>query len=37
MAKKKQLAFLLQKDQKPIVDELTNEEAEISFKAIYEY
>ena len=37
MAKKKQLAFLLQKDQKPIVDELTNEEAGIIFKAIYEY
>lgn len=37
MAKKKQLAFLLQKDQKPIVDELTDEEAGIIFKAIYEY
>lgn len=37
MAKKEQIAFLLQKDQKEIVDELTNEEAGIIFKAIYEY
>lgn len=37
MSRKKQLAFLLQKDQKIIVDELTNEEAGIIFKAIYEY
>lgn len=37
MSKKEQIAFLLQKDQKEIVDELTNEEAGIIFKAIYEY
>ena len=37
MAKKNQPAFLLQKDQKEIIDELTNEEAGIIFKAIYEY
>ena len=37
MAKKEQVAFLLQKDQKEIIDELDNEEAGIIFKAIYEY
>lgn len=37
MAKKEQVAFLLQKNQKVIVDELTDEEAGIIFKAIYEY
>lgn len=37
MAKKEQIAFLLQKDQKEIIDELDNEEAGIIFKAIYEY
>lgn len=37
MAKKEQTAFLLQKDQKEIIDELSDEEAGIIFKAIYEY
>lgn len=37
MAKKKQVAFLLEKDQKEIIDELSDEEAGIVFKAIYEY
>jgi len=37
MSKKENVAFLLSKDQKEIIDELTNEEAGIIFKAIYEY
>ena len=37
MAKKEQVAFLIQKDQKEIIDELDNEEAGIIIKAIYEY
>lgn len=37
MGKKEQSAFLLPKSQKEIIDELTNEEAGIIFKAIYEY
>lgn len=37
MSKKKKSAFLLPKEQKSIVDELSNEEAGIIFKAIYEY
>lgn len=34
---KKAPGFILEKDQKEIIDELTNEEAGIIFKAIYEY
>ena len=37
MASKKALGFVLEKDQKEIIDELDNEEAGIIFKAIYEY
>lgn len=37
MAKKKRPCFLLERDQKIIIDELDNEEAGIIFKAIYEY
>lgn len=37
MAKKKQQAFLLEKNQKVVIDELTNEEAGKLIKAIYEY
>ena len=37
MAKKKRPCFLLERDQKIIIDELDNEEAVIIFKAIYEY
>lgn len=37
MSKKEQKAFLLEKNQKEIIDELSNEEAGIIFKAIYEY
>lgn len=37
MAKKKRPCFLLERDQKEIIDELDNEEAGIIFKAIYEY
>ncbi len=37
MTAKKAIGFLLEFDQKEIVDELTNEEAGIIFKAIYEY
>lgn len=37
MARKEQKAFLLEKNQKEIIDELSNEEAGIIFKAIYEY
>lgn len=37
MAKKKRPCFLLERDQKEIVDELDNEEAGLIFKAIYEY
>ena len=37
MANKKATGFILEKDQKAIIDELTNEEAGIIFKAIYDY
>lgn len=37
MAKKRRSCFLLERDQKEIIDELDNEEAGIIFKAIYEY
>ena len=37
MANKKAPGFVLEKDQKEIIDELTNEEAGIIFKAIFEY
>ena len=37
MANKKATGFVLEKDQKAIIDELTNEEAGIIFKAIYDY
>jgi len=37
MAKKKAPGFVLEKDQKEIIDELTNEEAGIILKAIFEY
>lgn len=37
MAKKKRPCFLLERDQKTIIDELDNEEAGKIFKAIYEY
>lgn len=37
MANKKAMGFILEKDQKAIIDELTNEEAGIIFKAIYDY
>lgn len=37
MANKKAMGFILEKDQKTIIDELTNEEAGIIFKAIYDY
>lgn len=37
MANKKAVGFILEKDQKEIIDELDNEEAGIIFKAIYEY
>lgn len=37
MADKKALGFILERDQKAIIDELTNEEAGIIFKAIYDY
>ena len=35
--KKNAPGFILEKDQKIIIDELSNEEAGIIFKAIYEY
>lgn len=37
MANKKSPGFVLERDQKEIIDELDNEEAGIIFKAIYEY
>ena len=37
MANKQAMGFILEKDQKAIIDELTNEEAGIIFKAIYDY
>lgn len=37
MANKKAPGFILERDQKTIIDELTNEEAGIIFKAIYDY
>lgn len=37
MTEKKSVGFLLERGQKEILDELTNEEAGIIFKAIYEY
>lgn len=37
MANKKAMGFILEKDQKTIIDELNNEEAGIIFKAIYDY
>lgn len=37
MAEKKAPGFILERDQKTIIDELDNEEAGIIFKAIYEY
>ena len=37
MANKKAMGFILEKDQKAIINELTNEEAGIIFKAIYDY
>ncbi len=37
MAEKKAPGFVLERDQKEIIDELDNEEAGIIFKAIYEY
>ena len=37
MANKKAPGFILERDQKEIIDELTNEEAGIIFKAIYDY
>lgn len=37
MAESKQKVFLIEKDQKEIIDELTDEEAGIIFKAIFEY
>lgn len=37
MANKKAMGFILEKDQKAIIDELNNEEAGIIFKAIYDY
>ena len=37
MANKKAPGFILERDQKAIIDELTNEEAGIIFKAIYDY
>jgi len=37
MEEKKSVGFLLERGQKEILDELTNEEAGIIFKAIYEY
>ena len=37
MAEKKATGFVLEKSQKEIIDELTDEEAGIIFKAIYEY
>ena len=37
MAKKRRPCFMLERDQKTIIDELDNKEAGIIFKAIYEY
>lgn len=37
MANKKAPGFILERDQKAIIDELNNEEAGIIFKAIYDY
>lgn len=37
MTKNQQKVFLIEKNQKEIIDELTNEEAGIIFKAIFEY